>query len=64
MITYKDALTYNKKDVKIKCDNGEVFSGKCFLYSEANDETDDFDEYFIIGSTLIFLNEIEEIEKV
>ena len=52
------------KQVKVTCTDGKTFAGRCWAYSTVqNMEEDGIDEPSLeIGSTMIYLSEIDKIE--
>ena len=60
------AFMESGKEVKVTCDTGETFSGRCWAYTEAtNLEEYGIDEPSIeVQDTVLYLSDIQKIEYI
>lgn len=62
-MTPQEAAEFNLKNVRITCKDGYAREGKCYMYSELDDNGEIYD-YFDIGDVIIYLDDIAEIVEV
>ncbi len=62
-MTPREAAKYNLKNICIVCKDGYTRSGKCYMYTDL-DDNDELYVYFDIGNVIIDLDDIAEITEI
>lgn len=64
MLTPKELASFNGKRLSISCHDGYSISGKCYVYSELDDDDEDLIFCVRIGSVMVYLEDIKEIREI
>lgn len=62
-MTPREAANYNLENVRIVCKDGYIRSGKCYMYTDL-DDNDEVYVYFDIDNVIINLEDIAEITEI
>ncbi len=63
MLNLNDIIKFNCKSVRVLCCDNDVYAGKCYVYSELNDD-DEIEEYITVSNVHIPLEDIAEISEI
>lgn len=63
MVALHDVIRKNLKYVRVVCCDGDTYTGKCYVYSEM-DDNDEIEEYITINNVHIPLKDIKEITEI
>ena len=62
-MTPREATEFNHKNVWITCKDGYTREGRCYMYTEL-DDNDEIYVYFDINDVIIYLDDIAEISEI
>lgn len=63
MLSLNDIIKFNCKGVRVLCRDNDVYAGKCYIYSELNDD-EEIKEYITVNNVHIAIEDIAEISEI
>jgi uncharacterized protein YggE len=63
MVTFEEVVKLNCKCVRAVCNDNDVYIGKCYVYSELNND-DEIEDYVTVNNVHIPIEDLAEIAEI
>ncbi len=63
MLSFDEIIKFNCKSVRVLCCDNDTYTGKCYVYSEL-DDNDEIEEYIKVNNVHIPVDDIVEITEI